>query len=52
VTGGADHAVGSGADDVSKGGEELEKNGGGMRLNVRGHGADGRTSEAVEGGVA
>jgi hypothetical protein len=50
MAGGTDHAVGAGADYVAKDGEKLEENGGGMRLSVRSHGADGRAGEAVEGG--
>ena len=48
VTGGPDHAVGSGADDVAKGGEQLQENGLGLGLGVRGQGAHGLPGEAVE----
>ena len=51
MAGGTDHAVGAGADDVAKDGEQLEKNGRGMRLSVRGQGEDGQAGEAVEGGI-
>ena len=48
VTGGADHAVWSGADDVAKGGEQLQENGFGLGLGVRGQGAHGLPGEAIE----
>jgi hypothetical protein len=48
VTGGADHAVRAGANDVAKGGEQLEENGFGLGLGVRGQGAHGFSGEAVE----
>jgi len=41
VTGGPNHAVRSGADDVAKGGKQLQEDGLGLRLGVRGQGADG-----------
>ena len=50
MAGGTDHAVGAGTDYVAKDGEKLKENGGGVRLSVRSHGADGRACEAVEGG--
>jgi hypothetical protein len=50
MTGGVDHAVGSAPDQVAEGGEELEKDGGGVSLGVRGDGADGESSEAMERG--
>jgi hypothetical protein len=40
--------VWSGADDVAKGGEELQENGLGLRLGVRGQGANGFSGEAIE----
>ena len=48
MTGGADHAVRAGANDVAKGGEQLEENGFGLGLSVRGQGAHGFSCEAVE----
>jgi hypothetical protein len=48
VTGGADHAVRAGANDVAKGGEQLEENGFRLGLGVRGQGAHGFSGEAVE----
>ena len=48
VTGGPDHAVGSGADYVAKGGEQLEESGLGLGLGVRGQGAHGLPGESVE----
>ena len=50
VAGGIDHAVGSGADEVAEGGEELEEDGGGMGLGVGSDGADGESCETVKGG--
>ena len=35
---------------MPKNGEKLQENGGGVRLSVRSHGADGRAGEAVESG--
>jgi hypothetical protein len=52
MAGGTDHAVGAWADYVAKDGEKLEENGGGLRLSVRSHGADGGAGEAVKGGFA
>ena len=52
MAGGVDHAVGAAADQVAEGGEELEENGGGVGLGVRGDGADGESGEAVKGGFA
>ncbi len=49
---GVHHAVRARADQVAEGGEQLEKNGGGMGLSVRGQGADCEPGEAVEGGFA
>ena len=48
VAGGADHAVGAGADDVAKGGEQLQENGLRLGLGVRSQSADGFSGEAVE----
>jgi hypothetical protein len=48
MTGGADHAVGSGSDYVAKGGEQLEEKGFRLGLGVRGQGAHGFPGEAVE----
>jgi hypothetical protein len=52
VTGGIHHTVGAGANGVAEGGQKLEKNSGGMRLGVRGHGAYGQPGDAVKGGFA
>jgi hypothetical protein len=41
-------AVGTGADCVAEGGEELEEDGGGVCLRMRGQGADGVPGHAVE----
>jgi hypothetical protein len=41
MAGGIDHAMGSGASCVAKGGEQLEENGGGMGLSVRSDSANG-----------
>ena len=48
VTGGPDHAVRSGADDVAKGGEQLQENGFGLGFGVRGQGAHGLPGGAIE----
>ena len=48
VAGGADHAVRAGADDVAKGGEQLQEKGLGLGLGVRGQGAHGFSGEAIE----
>jgi hypothetical protein len=48
VTGGPNHAVRSGADDVAKGGEQLQENGFRLGLGVRGQGANGFSGEAIE----
>ena len=48
VPGGSDHAVWSGADEVAKGGEQLQENGLGLGLGVRGQGAHGFSGEAIE----
>jgi hypothetical protein len=48
VAGGVDDAVGSAADEVAKGGQQLEENGGGMGFGVGNDGMDHRSSEAVE----
>ena len=48
MAGGIDHAVRSGADQVAKGGQKLEQNGGGMRLGVGSDGADGEPGVAVK----
>ena len=48
VTGGPDHAVRSGADDVAKGGEQLQENGFRLGFGVRGQGAHGLPGEAIE----
>ena len=52
MAGGVDHAVRARADQVAEGGEQLEENGGGLGLSVRGQGADGESGEAVESGFA
>jgi hypothetical protein len=41
VAGGVDHAVGSAADEVAKGGQQLEKNGSWVGFGVRSDGTDG-----------
>ena len=41
MAGGVDHAVGSAADEVAKGGQQLEKDGGRMGFGVRSDGTDG-----------
>ena len=41
MAGGIDHAVGSAADEVAKGGQKLEEVGGRMGFGVRSHGTDG-----------
>jgi hypothetical protein len=46
--GGDGHAVWAGAKDVAEGGEELQENGLGLGLGVRGQGAHGFPGEAVE----
>ena len=48
MSGGSDHAVWSGADEVAKGSEELQENGLGLGLGVRGQGAHGFSGEAIE----
>ena len=48
VTGGPDHTVRSGADDVAKGGEQLQENGFRLGFGVRGLGAHGLPGEAIE----
>jgi hypothetical protein len=50
MAGGIDHAVGSGAHDIAKGGEQLKEDCGRMPLGVRGKGANGLTGEAVQSG--
>jgi hypothetical protein len=45
VAGGADHAVGAGADHVAEGGEQLEENG--LRLGLGVHGFSGEAIERV-----
>ena len=52
MAGGIDHAVGSAADEVAKGGQQLEKNGGRMGFGVRSDGMDGEPGETLEGGFA
>jgi hypothetical protein len=52
VAGGVDHAVGSAADEVAKGGQQLEKNGSWMGFGVRCDGTDGEPCWSVEGGFA
>ena len=51
VAGGVDHAVGSRADQVAKGGQKLEEDGGRMCLGVRSDGTDGEPCETVEGSL-
>jgi hypothetical protein len=46
--GGADHAVWAGANDVAKGGEQLQENGFGLGLGVRGQGAHGQAGQAIQ----
>jgi hypothetical protein len=45
---GVDHAVGSAPDQVAEGGEELEEDGGGVSLGVRGDGANDESREAMK----
>jgi hypothetical protein len=52
VAGGVDHAVGSAADEVAKGGQQLEKNGGRMGFGVRSDGTHGEPGETMQGGFA
>jgi hypothetical protein len=47
VAGGVDHAVGSAAEEVAKGGQELEKDRGRMGFGVRSDGTDGEACESV-----
>ena len=48
VARGTDAAVRGGADEVAEGGQELEEDGGGIGLGVRGEGADEETGDTVE----
>jgi hypothetical protein len=48
VTGGPNHAVRAGADDVAKGGEQLQENGFRLGFGVRGQGAHGLPGETIE----
>ena len=52
MAGGVHHAVGSAADEVAKGGQQLEKNGSWMGFGVRSDGTDGEPCWSVEGGFA
>ena len=49
MAGGIDHAVGRGTNGIAERGQQLEEDGGGMGLGVRGQGAHGFSGEAVEG---
>ena len=50
VAGGFDHAVGTGADEIAEGREELEEECSGMRFGVGGEGVDDASGGSVEGG--
>jgi hypothetical protein len=52
MAGGADHAVGSTADQVAEGGEKLEEDGRGMGFGVGSDGSDGDAGETMEGGLS
>jgi len=52
VAGGVDHAVGSGADEVAKDGQQLKKDSGRMGFGVRSDGTDGEPCQSIEGGFA
>jgi hypothetical protein len=52
MAGGIDHAVGRGTNGVAERGQQLEEDGGGMGLAVRGQGAYGQPRGAVECGIA
>ena len=48
MTGGLDHAVWTGADQIAEGGEKLQENRGRIGFRVRCDGADNRSGETVE----
>ena len=48
MAGSIDHAVGRGTNGIAEGGQQLEEDGGGMGLGVRGQGAYGHPRDAVE----
>src|ERR1700677_2566334 len=50
VAGSIDRAMGSAADEVAIGGQELEKDGGRMGFSVRSDGADGEPCQSIKGG--
>jgi hypothetical protein len=50
VAGGFDHAVGSGADEITEGGEKLEQECSGMRFGVGCEAVDNASRGTVEGG--
>jgi hypothetical protein len=52
MAGSIDHAVGRGTNGIAERGQQLEEDGGGMGLGVRGQGAYGHPSDAVECGFA
>ncbi len=52
VAGSVDHAVGPPADQVAKGGEQLEENGGWVGLGVGSDGTDREPSDSMQGGFA
>ena len=52
MAGSIDHAVGRGANGIAERGQQLEEDGGGMGLGVRGQGAYGHPRDAVECGLA
>jgi hypothetical protein len=52
VAGGVDHAVGSGADEVAKDGQQLKKDSGRMGFGVRSDGTDGEPRQSIQGGFA
>jgi hypothetical protein len=52
VAGGVDHAVGSTTEEVAKGGQQLEKDGGRVGFGVRSDGTDCEPRESLKGGFA
>jgi hypothetical protein len=48
VAGGVDHAVGSAADEVAKGSQQLKENGGRVGFGMGSDGTDHRAGETVE----
>jgi hypothetical protein len=52
MAGGIDHAVGRGTNGIAERGQQLEEDGGGMGLAVRGQATDGQPGDAVKCGIA